>query len=94
MREKLKRELAGLHCQLGAEQLRDEGVSAWLKEIQSIERRRLKLRVRIDKWKDVIYGLKESLDEWRQFLSYLWDLRKEQKKRKRSAHIPRHIPGE
>ncbi len=90
LREKLKRELAGLHCQLGAEQLRDEGVSAWLKEIQYKEQRRLKLKVRIIKLMDVIYGLKESLDEWRQFLSYLWDLRK--KKRKGSAHIPRYIP--
>ena len=79
LREKLERELAGLHCQLGVERLRDEGVSAWLKEIQSIEQRRLKLKVRIDKWKDVIYGLKDGLDEWRQFLSYLWNLRKKKR---------------
>ena len=79
LRKKLKRELAGLHCQLGVERLRDEGVSAWLKEIQSIEQRRLKLKARIDKWKDVIYGLKDGLDEWRRFLSPLWNLRKKKR---------------
>ncbi len=89
LKEKLEKELAGLHCQLGNEQLRDEGVSAWLKEIQSIKQRRLKLKVRIIKLMEMAYRLKEGLDEWRRFLSPLWNLRK--KKRQGSTHIRHHI---
>ncbi len=89
LKEKLEKELAGLHCQLGNEQLRDEGVSAWLKEIQSIKQRRLKLKVRIIKLMEMAYRLKEGLDEWRRFLSPLWNLRK--KKRPGYTHIRNHI---